>query len=204
VREALRRQRLLTGDTTEGRRARADPLTGIANRATFDEHLKNCHLLLARYGKPFVLALLDVDHFRDVNERHGHGAGDDALRKLAHTMHNAVRQTDLVARVGGDEFAILMPGARVTSIKRVFDELRATLGVDAAIAGWPITFSVGVVAFESAPPRPIDAVNLADSLMHEVKGTGREGIRYAIYRDHELLCADRGWGRGEVSAEAPL
>ena len=184
-----RRHRLEAGDATAHSRARADPLTGIANRASFDEHLKNCHLLLARYGKPFVLAFLDVDHFRQVNEGGGQDAGDRALRRLAHTMQNAVRQTDLVARLGGDQFAILMPGARVASVKRVLDQLRATLGVDAAIAGWPITFSVGVVAFESAPPRPIDAANLADSLMHEVKGMGRDGIRYAVYRDHELLSA---------------
>jgi|SRR6266540_469337 len=187
--EVYRRHRLEADYATERSRARADSLTGISNRAAFDEHLKNCHVLLARYGKPFVLAFLDVDHFKQVNDMHGHDAGDRALKRLAHTMHNAVRETDLVARLGGDEFAVLMPGARVASVKRVFDQLRATLGVDAAIAGWPITFSVGVVAFESAPPRPIDAVNLADSLMHEVKGSGRDGIRYAVYRDHELLSA---------------
>jgi diguanylate cyclase (GGDEF)-like protein len=189
VHDVCRRHRLETDRANERSRARCDPLTGIANRASFDEHLKNCHLLLARYGKPFVLAFLDVDRFRQVNDADGRGAGDRALRELARTMQNVVRQTDLVARLDGDAFAILMPGARVSSVRRVLDQLRSTLGVDAAIGGWPITFSVGVVAFESAPPRPIDAANLADSLMHEVKGSGRDGIRYAVYRDHELLNA---------------
>lgn len=188
--EVYRRHRLEAEYTNERTRARADPLTGIANRATFDEHLKNCHVLLARYGKPFVLAFLDVDHFKKVNDTHGHDAGDQALKRLAQTMQQAVRETDLVARLGGDEFAILMPGARVASVRRVFDQLRATLGVDAAIGGWPITFSVGVVAFESAPPRPVDAINLVDSLMYDVKGAGRDGIRYGIFRAHELLSAE--------------
>jgi diguanylate cyclase (GGDEF)-like protein len=184
--ETYRRYKVEVDYATERSRARADPLTGLANRASFDEHLKNCHVLLARYRKPFVLAFVDVDHFKKVNDTHGHDIGDRALTKFARSMQNVVRQSDLVARLGGDEFAILMPGARLASVKRVLDQLRATLGVDAAIAGWPITFSVGVVAFESAPPRPIDAVNLADSLMYEVKGAGRDGIRYAVYRDSEL------------------
>ncbi len=187
VRELDRLQRRETERANDRSRARSDPLTGIANRAAFDEHLKNCHLLLARYGKPFVLAFVDVDDFKRINDEKGRDAGDGALRRLARTMRDSVRETDLVARVDGDKFAILMPGTRVTSVKRVLDQLRSTLGVDAVIGGWSVTFSVGVVAFESAPPRPIDAVNLADSLMHEVKGSGRDGIRYAIYRDHELL-----------------
>lgn len=187
--ELYRRHRREADCANAQSRTRSDPLTGIANSAAFDEHLKNCHLLLARYGKPFVLAFLDVDDFKRINDEKGHDAGDGALRRLARTMRDSVRETDLVARLDGDKFAILMPGARVTSVKRVLDQLRSTLGVDAVIEGWPVTFSVGVVAFESAPPRPIDAVNLADSLMHEVKGSGRDGIRYAIYRDHELLSA---------------
>jgi diguanylate cyclase (GGDEF)-like protein len=189
LRELYRHHRLAAASAAERAPSRTDPLTGIGNRAAFDEHLKNCHVLLARYGKPFVLAFLDVDRFAAINEAQGREAGDRALRRLAITMQDAVRETDLVARLGDDQFAILMPGARVASVRRAFEQLRTTLGVDAAIGGWPISFSVGVVAFESAPPRPVDAFNFADGLMHEVKAAGRDGIRYAVYRNFELLSA---------------
>jgi diguanylate cyclase (GGDEF)-like protein len=168
-------------------RARTDPLTGVANREAFEGHLRNAHASAANDGVPFVLAFLDVDRFKELNDRYGHETGDRALRRVADTIVGSVRRADVVARLGGDEFAVLMPGAAGVSTTRVFDNLRETLKLAVGEEGWPISFSMGVVAFESAPARPRDAVALADRLMYEVKAAGRDDVRHATWRDGRLV-----------------
>ncbi len=87
----------------------ADPLTGIANRRAFDEHLGRRLAEWKRHRRPFCLAMLDVDHFKRFNDEHGHLAGDQVLCAVAKTMSQTVREMDLAARYGGEEFAVLMP-----------------------------------------------------------------------------------------------
>lgn len=173
-------------------RARTDPLTGAANREAFDGHLRSAWEASARDGVPFVLAFLDVDRFKALNDTHGHEVGDRALKRVADTLAGSVRRADLVARLGGDEFAVLMPGADLATSRRVFDGLKETLGLATLGEGWPISFSIGVVAFQSAPPRARDAVAAADRLMYEVKAAGRDAIRYGNYRDGRVWRADAG------------
>lgn len=167
-------------------RAHTDPLTGVANRESFDGHLRAAHRA-AGEGVPFVLAFLDVDRFKALNDRHGHEIGDRALKRVADAMAGNVRRTDVVARMGGDEFAVLMPGADRASSIRVFDNLRETLRLVTLEEGWPISFSIGVVAFASAPARPRDAIALADRLMYDVKRAGRDGTRFATFRQGRLV-----------------
>jgi len=184
--EARRRRVLELRYADASERARTDPLTGVANREAFDGLLRNAHAAAADDGVPFVLAFLDIDRFKALNDRYGHEAGDRALRRVADTIVGSVRRADVVARLGGDEFAVLMPGADGVSSVRVFDNLRETLKLAVGEEGWPISFSMGVVAFESAPARPRDAIALADRLMYEVKAAGRDGVRYATWRDGRL------------------
>jgi diguanylate cyclase (GGDEF)-like protein len=185
--EAKRRRVLELRYADASERARTDPLTGIANREAFDDQLRHAHAAAQSRGVPFVLAFLDVDRFKALNDRYGHEIGDRALRRVADTVAGSVRRSDVVARLGGDEFAVLMPGADAQGTVRVFDNLRETLKLAVAEEGWPISFSMGVVAFDGAPPRARDAVAVADRLMYEVKAAGRDGVRYAAWRDGRLV-----------------
>jgi GGDEF domain-containing protein len=91
------------------RQADADPLTGLANHRAFHDRLRTEVERAQRYGRPLSLACLDVDGFKDVNDQFGHPAGDKVLREVAARLTTVARTADLVARIGGDEFAILLP-----------------------------------------------------------------------------------------------
>jgi diguanylate cyclase (GGDEF)-like protein len=187
----VRRRRVLELRYADAQqRASTDPLTGAANREAFDSRLGSAWETTTRDGVPFVLAFLDVDRFKALNDTYGHETGDRALRRVADTIAGSVRRSDVVARLGGDEFAVLMPGADLNAAQRVFDGLEETLRLAMQEEGWPISFSVGVVAFETAPPHPRDAVAIADRLMYEVKGAGRNATRYGDYRDRVVRRAD--------------
>ncbi len=166
--------------------ARTDPLTGLANRTAFDEARRAAHERLGASGAPFALAFVDVDHFKRLNDTLGHGAGDEALCRIAATLAAAVRQTDVVGRLGGDEFAVLMPGVTADTMHRRFDPVKAGLDAMVARERWPISFSIGVVACETPTPRARDAVNFADRVMYDAKAGGRDAIRYAVWRHGTL------------------
>lgn len=174
----------------ERRRARTDPLTAVANRIAFDDHVERCNRALMQDGTPFVLAFIDLDRFKALNDSRGHLAGDSALRRVARTLQSTVRGTDLVARLGGDEFAVLMPGATAEGSPRICGKLHAALLAAAASADLGIGFSIGVVAFEDAPAEPRVITALADRLMYDVKSAGGEGVRYGVYRRDGLHLAN--------------
>jgi diguanylate cyclase (GGDEF)-like protein len=186
VRERARRSRLEVGMAAERQSARTDPLTEAANRRAFEDALKRCHAELVGTGRPFVLGYVDVDRFKRLNDTRGHAVGDRALQRIARTLMGGVRRSDMVARLGGDEFAVLMPGTNGDSMHRPFDAMFTALTVAVAGEGWPISFSIGVIAFEGPIERPEDASALADELMYAVKASGRNGVRFAVYRDHRL------------------
>jgi len=186
LREVAHLSRLERGFRVEREHARTDSLTGAANRRAFEVALRACHAELASGGRPFVLAVVDIDRFKQLNDTHGHSVGDAALRRIARTLLGGVRRSDMVARLGGDEFAVLMPAGDARSMHRPFDMMFTALTVAVAGAGWPISFSIGVIAFESPIPQPQDATALADKLMYEVKASGRNGVRFAVYREQRL------------------
>jgi diguanylate cyclase (GGDEF)-like protein len=189
LRDVARRDRLELGIEAERQSARTDPLTEAANRRAFEDALARCHAELVDHQRAFILAMIDVDRFKQLNDSHGHVVGDRALQRIARTLMDGVRSTDMVARLGGDEFAVLMPRASPRAMRRPFDAMFTALTVAMAAEGWPISVSMGVVAFETAIGQPQDATHLADQLMYAVKGAGRNGVRYAIYRDGQLHAA---------------
>ena len=186
-REVHRRRVLELRYASAYQQARTDALTGLANRTGFDESRRDAHARLKEEGVPFALAFIDIDHFKRLNDSHGHDVGDEALRRVGETLTGCVRQSDAVGRLGGDEFAVLMPGVTGATMHRRFDPIKIDLDAMVARNGWSIGFSIGVVAYETPTPRARDAVNLADRMMYDAKEAGRDGIRYAVYRDGLLV-----------------
>lgn len=144
--------------------ARLDPLTGISNRRGLDDRLAT--EIEDAGGRPLSVALLDVDHFKAVNDRDGHAAGDALLRRLVAIWQHALREGDLLARYGGDEFVLLLPDTSVGTAEQVVERLRVAAG---AVG---VSCSAGV-----APCLAGDTVSLAlrraDSALYEAKGAGR-------------------------------
>jgi diguanylate cyclase (GGDEF)-like protein len=119
------------------RLSRTDVLTGCLNRRGFDEELERRVALHARHGLPFGVVLFDLDAFKEVNDRHGHAAGDELLRRVAAAAHDAVRATDAVCRIGGDEFAVLLDGADTATSAQAAARLRVGLSPHTSVSvGW--------------------------------------------------------------------
>ncbi len=172
LRDAMRREQEL---------ARTDPLTGVMNARSFREMAETEMERAARYGRPFTLAYLDLDHFKSVNDRFGHTAGDEALRIVAQHLAAHVRRTDAVARLGGDEFGVLLPETGPDDARAVLTKLRDALNDEMRVRGWPITVSLGALTCAAAPASTDELVKMADDLMYEVKRGGRDAVRYAVF-----------------------
>ena len=163
------------------RLARTDYLTGVANARYFFE-LASAELARARrYERPLTLAYIDVDNFKNVNDRLGHSAGDAMLRAMAETVRSRIRKSDVIARLGGDEFALLLPESGPEAAESTIEKLRTLLSDVARERGWPVTFSAGVVTCVGPPDVTLDdMVKAADRLMYSVKRSGKNQIRFEI------------------------
>lgn len=171
---------LKTSYCKEQQLANTDFLTGLLNRRAFIETLKREIGRSQRYQLVFTLAYLDVDGFKQVNDRLGHAAGDHVLEAIAQTLRQTLRATDHSSRLGGDEFAVLMPQTSQTQassvLARMFQELSTVAVEDVSIG-----FSVGAVTFCSAPESADQAIAVADQLMYTVKAKGKNQICQEIY-----------------------
>lgn len=161
--------------------ARTDPLTLLGNRRFFEEIARVELNRSLRYDRSFALAWIDLDHFKEVNDRLGHAEGDRLLRTIARELVAALRTSDVVARLGGDEFAVLLPetppeGARIAMQKaheRLTERMRR--------ASCPVTFSIGVVTYESGGATLPALLEQADRVMYSVKKGGRGHVRCEEY-----------------------
>ena len=161
----------------EARRAvDLDDLTGVATRGAFDRELAGEVNRARRRGDALALLLLDVDHFKRVNDTHGHPAGDAVLRALSATLMQVVRTNDLVARMGGEEFAILLPGTDAAGALQVAEKCRlaiSRLNFKQAGASFQITVSAGVAEL-AASEGPTLLYQRADAALYEAKRNGRD------------------------------
>lgn len=155
--------------------SRKDSLTGIANGRVFSERVGQEIATSKRDGHPFTIAYADLDHFKQVNDSHGHSEGDRLLRAVAETISHDLRSVDLVARLGGDEFGLLLTGTGAdgahTMLLRVAESLRREAG-----ERWGVGATFGAVTFAEAPADVDSAVRLADDLMYRGKSLERGSI----------------------------
>ncbi|WP_245573977.1 GGDEF domain-containing protein [Amycolatopsis nigrescens] len=153
-----------------------DPLTGLPNRRALDEHLRT--LATSVTAQPLAVALVDLDGFKDVNDRHSHAEGDDVLRVVASTLRDALRGDDIVARYGGDEFVVLLPGAPVSAAKQALGRSVTAVASLPHHLSHGVTLSVGLVSLR--PQERADQVlSRADAAMYQAKRGGGNQIASA-------------------------
>ena len=151
-----------------------DPLTGVLNRAAFEDRLRSEVARSARQGRPYALAVLDLDHFKQVNDRFGHAAGDRALKRVCALVGETIRATDVFARVGGEEFALLMCDTDPSGAERAAEKLRMGIEREARAETMPLTISIGLAVGHGTDA---DEVLLAaDRALYEAKRRGRNRV----------------------------
>ncbi len=160
--------------------SRTDSLTGLPNSRGFYEAASGELVRSARYRRPVTLAYLDVDDFKAVNDRFGHARGDTLLVAIAQVLRQASRASDLVGRIGGDEFAILYPETDRAAAEAVLQNMQSRLrDLLKTEREGPLTLSIGVVTFATPPAEVETLVRQADALMYAVKSSGKDDMRSA-------------------------
>ena len=162
------------------RLANIDALSGLYNRRAWHEKLEQEWVRARRYGRPPAVIMLDIDHFKLVNDRHGHQAGDDLFCAVAERLRETLRASDVIGRLGGDEFAVLLPEAGEEEAALVAEKMRATIaGRTFALTSEPLsmTISVGVAtAIQRLVRDPRELLRLADRALYAAKAAGRNGV----------------------------
>jgi len=166
-------------DTCE-EEAFTDHLTGLANRRRFERQLDREVSRTLRYNRPFCLLLLDIDNFKEVNDTYGHDAGDEAIRRLSLTLQAGTRGIDLAARIGGEEFAVILPETEFEGGIDVAERLRAAISETEIPTVGRITASFGVGEFPLCAATGRELVTLADVALYEAKRQGRDRVQRAI------------------------
>ncbi len=156
-----------------------DSLTGLLNHSAILDRLGAELARAERSGASLAVAMLDLDHFKAVNDTHGHTAGDRVLRALSHMLQQRLRKTDLVGRYGGEEFAVVLPGATAEAAQRILDDIRQSFReLDFVFGGATIrcTFSAGVADFPAH--REVERlVPAADEALYAAKREGRDRVK---------------------------
>jgi diguanylate cyclase (GGDEF)-like protein/PAS domain S-box-containing protein len=153
-----------------------DALTGLFNRRRFEEELERHVAHARRYRMEGAVLLIDVDALKAINDSGGHRAGDAVLVAVAEVLRNRLRQSDVIARFGGDEFAVLLPRASGADAATVGAELAAGVRADVRTPAGPVTISVGVGELRPGLRSADDALSLADASMYRAKVRGGDGL----------------------------
>lgn len=161
--------------------ARTDDLTGLLNVRGFTEQAEKLFGVSARHNRNITLACMDLDDLRGVNEKSGQKEGDELLRVVGSKIAASLRASDVAGRMGGDEFAILLPETDEAGARSMFDTFGITLRQEMEKNGWPVSFSMGVVSWNSPRANLDDAIRIADSLLYQAKTGGKNAARFASY-----------------------
>ncbi|HEY0839679.1 MAG TPA: GGDEF domain-containing protein [Vulgatibacter sp.] len=159
--------------------ARYDVLTGVLNRRTLDDEASRTAALSAGLGLPCAVLMMDLDHFKEVNDTFGHPAGDAALRHFAAVVSSALRSTDVFGRYGGEEFVVLIPGASASHARAAAERLRALVAASpVSFEGReiPLTVSVGIAWEDAAESGFVALLGRADAALYLAKDGGRDRV----------------------------
>ncbi len=160
-----------------------DPLTGVWNRRHFIDVAESEEERSRRYARPFSLLALDIDHFKRINDTHGHAVGDEALKAFTAACQHALRTNDVLGRMGGEEFAVLLPETDGAGARQVAERIRTgvmAIEVPAGAETVRFTVSIGLASCHSGE-RGIDAMlSCADEALYQAKGQGRNRVVGAI------------------------
>lgn len=162
------------------RRSQTDPLTGIANRRVLMGALEEEYGRARRYGHHLSVLMLDLDHFKQINDRHGHASGDTVLREFVRIVTPEIRSSDCFARMGGEEFAILLPESSLGSARQLAERLCravATLTFNSPQGPFGVTVSIGVAVLGDNDASPEHLINRADRCLYAAKFEGRNRVR---------------------------
>ncbi len=160
--------------------ARTDPLTGVSNRRHFLE-LTGASLAFARrYRRPMTIAYLDLDDFKQINDRMGHQMGDEVLRTVAHTVRTRLRATDVVGRLGGDEFAVCLPETGAEAASLVLEKLREDCNAALPENCHSATVSIGMVTFGYPPATVDELLERTDTMLYAAKREGKNRMVHEV------------------------
>jgi diguanylate cyclase (GGDEF)-like protein len=160
--------------------AREDYVTGAVSIRYFYE-LAQIEISRSQRNKhPFTVAYIDLDNFKQVNDRLGHSAGDRVLREVVESVRHQIRPTDIIARLGGDEFALLLSETDQDEARQVITRIHKGLVSEMLNRRWTVTFSVGVVTFMRLPKTVDEIIRVADATMYQVKNSTKNGVNYSL------------------------
>lgn len=157
--------------------ARTDTLTGLLNRTGFFERANIATTSASRYGYSIAIAYMDLDGFKALNDTLGHQQGDAALKAVGTLLHESSRDSDVVARIGGDEFVVMLPNTNLAGARAYFEKIQAELQLEIRLQEWTtLGLSIGAVVFEKAPEDIFEALRLADTLMYRAKRSANSAV----------------------------
>jgi len=172
-------ERLESENELLARDAATDALTGIANRRAFDQFLAQQTEIATRYGPPLSLIMIDIDHFKRVNDTYGHVVGDAVLRNVAARIHGLVRAADFVARWGGEEFVVALAGTTLAGAIETAERIRSAIATDSSVLADGVAVRVTVSAGLAMLSRGQDStalVGAADAALYRAKAAGRDRV----------------------------
>ena len=153
-----------------------DHLTGLANRRRFERQLEREVGRVLRFERPFTLLMIDIDNFKNLNDTFGHDAGDDAIRRISRVLREGTRGIDLAARIGGEEFAVLLVETGQTAGLEVAERLRVAIKALETPSGARITSSIGVAECPTDAQTASGILKAADVALYEAKRSGRDRV----------------------------
>lgn len=160
--------------------AMTDSLTGVRNRRCFMQVAALEFERATRHARPMAVVLIDVDHFKAINDRHGHQCGDQALIEIARACQGTLRKTDLLARFGGEEFIVLLPETGQREAVRLAERMRNAVAAELRLPDQPrpgaVTISLGAVALSRSTPTLDILIQAADQALYDAKRSGRNRV----------------------------